>query len=210
VIITLPLLEGLDGIEKMSKTLDNHVGIDEPPGEIFGKIMSVSDPLMYRYYELLTDIALVEIEGWKKEAAQRRINPRDLKFDLARRIVADFWGEGEARKAAAAFERVFKRREVPEEIEEKTIDPAAWRAKAKQAGQKATKSIESIEIVDLLLDLGILPSRGEAKRVIRQGGVSLDGRRVEDIAFRLDLRQKSEYILKVGKRKFLKLIIRRP
>lgn len=187
VVMTMPLLEGLDGVEKMSKTLDNTVGITEPPGEIFGKIMSISDPLMFRYYELLTDEPLSQVEKWKKEAKEGRVNPRDLKSRLARSIAADFWGEREAEKAAEEFERVFKNKELPTEIEEIAVKPA--------------KTL----LVDLLVDKNIFPSRGEAKRVIRQGGVYLDGQRIEDIQLNIDMKKQSESILKIGKKKFYRL-----
>lgn len=110
VIMTVPLLEGLDGVEKMSKSLNNYVGITEPPGEIYGKIMSISDPLMFRYYELLTDEPLSRIEKWKKEVKEEKINPKDLKSRLAESLAADFWGKEEARKAAQEFERIFKKK----------------------------------------------------------------------------------------------------
>jgi len=192
VIMTTPLLEGLDGVEKMSKSLGNYVGITEPPKEIYGKIMSISDPLMFRYYELLTDMPLSQIERWKKEIKESKINPKDLKSRLAKTIVSDFHGKIEAEKAAQEFERVFRHKEIPSEIEEKVIDSAIAR--------------ESINLIDLLVNLSIFPSRGEAKRVVRQGGVYLDGQRIEDISFKLDLRKKREFILKIGKRKFFKLI----
>jgi len=187
VVMTMPLLEGLDGVEKMSKTLDNFVGITEPPGEIFGKIMSISDPLMFRYYELLTDESLSHIEKWRKEAKEGKINPKDLKSRLARSIVADFWGNQEAEKAAEEFERVFKNKEIPSEIEVIEV--------------KATE----IPLIDLMVNQNIFPSRGEAKRIIRQGGTYLDGKRVEDISLKIDLRKNAERVLKVGKKNFYKI-----
>lgn len=194
VVVTLPLLEGLDGVDKMSKSLGNYVGITEPPSEMFGKIMSVSDPLMYRYYELLTDETSATIDGWKKEAAAGTLNPRDLKVRLARTVIADFWDAEQADKAAAAFDRVFRDKETPEEVEEKTV--------RLEGGAKAAP------LVQVLADCGVFPSRGEAKRVIQQGGVYLDGKRVEDIGFKIDFSVKPEYVLKVGKKNFFKLILR--
>lgn len=194
VIITMPLLEGLGGVEKMSKTLNNHVGITEPPGEIYGKIMSISDPLMFRYYELLTDEPLMQIEKLKREVKENKIHPKDLKSQLGQTIVSDFWGEEEAKKAVQEFERVFKHKEIPEEIEEIEI----------RSGE--AKRIEDISLIELLVDRSIFSSRGEAKRMIRQGGVYIDGQRIEDISIKIDLAQKSEFILKIGKRKFYKLI----
>jgi tyrosyl-tRNA synthetase len=187
VVMTMPLLEGLDGVEKMSKTLDNFVGITEPPGEIFGKIMSISDPLMFRYYELLTDESLSRIEKRRKEAKEGKVNPKDLKSRLARSIVDDFWGNQEAEKAAEEFERVFKNKEIPSEIEVIEV--------------KATE----IPLIDLMVNQNIFPSRGEAKRIIRQGGVYLDRQRVEDIGLKIDLRKNAEHVLKIGKKNFFKI-----
>ncbi len=187
VVMTMPLLEGLDGVEKMSKTLDNYVGIIESPGEIFGKIMSISDPLMFRYFELLTDEPLSQIEKWRKEAKDGKVNPKDLKSRLARSIVADFWGNQKAEKAAEEFERVFKNKEIPSEIE--------------VIGVKAAET----PLIDLMVKQNIFPSRGEAKRIIRQGGVYLDGQRVEDIGFKVALRKDAERVLKIGKKNFYKI-----
>ena len=192
VIMTTPLLEGLDGVEKMSKSLGNYVGVTEPPKEIFGKIMSISDPLMFRYYELLTDEPLREIELWKKEISQGGLNPRDLKAKLARAIVQDFWGEKQGQEAALEFDRIFKHGEVPAEIEVKVFDSMKVESKP--------------PLLDIMMDLKIFPSRGEAKRLIQQGGVYLDGQRIEDISYALDLGNKKEFILKIGKRKFFKLV----
>jgi len=218
VVITMPLLEGLDGIEKMSKTLGNYVGITEPPKEIYGKIMSISDGLMYRYYELLTDVPLTQIEAWKKEAAAGQINPRDLKARLAGMVVADFWGKASAEKAAAEFDRVHRNKEIPADIDQNIIEVSisgTASGKASVSGKLTLSQPEeaqlkptlSIELIDLLVNKGIFPSRGEAKRVIRQGGLYLDGRRVVDIDFRLSPAEKGDHILKVGKRKFYKLRI---
>ncbi len=188
IVMTMPLLEGLNGIEKMSKSLENYVGITEPPNEIYGKIMSISDPLMFRYYELLTDIPVSKIEDWRKEIREEHINPKDLKSNLAKMIVADFWSKEEAESVAQEFEKVFKHKEIPEDIEQ--IDIPA----------------HPVSLVDLLVERNILPSRGEAKRLVRQGGVYLDGIRVEDIESKLDFSKKNEYILKIGKRRFFKLV----
>jgi len=190
VILTMPLLEGLDGVEKMSKSLGNYVGINEPPQEIFGKLMSISDELMYRYYELLTDVPTDQIETWKKQAREGKINPRDLKANLARMIVADFWGEAEAQNASEEFDRIFKHREIPEDVEEKILE--------------VSKATPQVELVEAMFSLGLVPSRGEAKRLIRQGGVYLDGQRVENIDCKLEA-TKPEQILKIGKRKFYKI-----
>jgi len=202
VIITMPLLVGTDGVEKMSKSLNNHVGITEVPFEIFGKIMKISDPLMLRYYELLTDEPLSQIEKWKKEIKENKINPRDLKARLAGSIVSDFWEKKEAKKAAQEFDRVFKHKEVPSEIEDIEIKELKGRITAKS---EVKAKLQVTPLIDLLVDKNILPSRGEAKRMIRQGGVYLDGERIEDIGFEIDLSKKKEQILKIGKRKFFRL-----
>lgn len=187
IVHTMPLLEGLGGVEKMSKSLDNYVGITEPPQEIFGKIMSISDPLMYRYYELVTDVPVTEIEAMQNHAAAGDINPRDLKARLARSIVADFWGEAAARKAAEEFERIFSQREVPTDIEAIRIPT------------------DRISLLDLLTENNLLPSRGEAKRMIRQGAIYLDGQRAEDIALELELDRHTEVVVKIGKKRFYRI-----
>lgn len=192
VIMTTPLLEGLDGVEKMSKSMGNYVGITEPPSEIFGKIMSISDPLMFRYYELLTDEPLSQIERWKKEIKDNKLNPRDIKVRLAKAIVRDFWGAEEAEKTAEEFDRIFKHKEIPEEIEEKIIE--------------LKDKPPAVELIETMVNLQIFPSRREAKRVMRQGGVYLDGQRIEDIAHKIDLGEKKEFVLKIGRRKFYKLV----
>ena len=194
VVMTMPLLEGLDGVEKMSKSLGNYVGITEPPREIFGKIMSISDSLMFRYYELLTDISLSQIKQWQKEIQEAKLNPRDLKFQLAHRIVSDHCGKSDADSASEEFEKVFKHGELPENMENLEI-----------AMSDAVKAGE-ILLVDILTDNRVLPSRAEAKRIIRQGGIYVDGQRVEDISTKIDLTLKDAFILKVGKRKFFRII----
>ncbi len=222
VVLTVPLLEGLDGVEKMSKSLGNYVGINEPPEEMFGKLMSISDELMFRYYELLTDVETEQIEKWQKEAKEGQINPRDLKAQLARMIVTDFWGEELARKAAEEFDRIFKHKDLPSEIEEKVVElsvqsgnEASTSAEQMESGEAARETAQSgqqqptVRLIDVLVNLGIVPSRGEAKRLIRQGGVYLDGQRIDDLEHRLD-GSKPEQILKIGKRKFyrLKLVLK--
>lgn len=188
IVHTMPLLEGLDGVEKMSKSLDNYVGITEPPQEIFGKIMSISDPLMYKYYELVTDVSMTEIHTMQKQADSGKINPKDLKARLARSIVTDFWGESAARNAELEFERVFAQGEVPTEMEEIGIPK------------------QGTTLLDLLTDNNLLPSRGEAKRLIRQGGVYVNGQRAEDIALKLEIIDRPEIIVKIGKKRFYRIV----
>ncbi len=187
IVHTMPLLEGLGGVEKMSKSLDNYVGITEPPQEIFGKIMSISDPLMFRYYELLTDVPLADIEAMREQAATGTAHPRDLKVELARSIVADFWGEAAAKGAAEEFDRVFTQGEVPTDMEKVEI------------------TLDRISLLDLLTENNLLPSRGEAKRMIRQGGIYLDGQRTEDITLELELDKQPEVVIKIGKKRFYRI-----
>ncbi|MGB2908188.1 MAG: tyrosine--tRNA ligase [Candidatus Aminicenantaceae bacterium] len=187
IVHTMPLLEGLGGVEKMSKSLDNYVGITEPPQEIFGKIMSISDPLMFRYYELLTDVPLADIEAMRERAATGTAHPRDLKVKLARSIVADFWGEVAAKGAAEEFDRIFTQREVPTDMQEVEI------------------ALDRISLLDLLTENNLLPSRGEAKRMIRQGGIYLDGQRAEDITLELELDKQPEIVIRIGKKRFYRI-----
>jgi len=181
IIMTLPLLEGLDGVNKMSKSLNNYIGITEPPFEMFGKIMSISDELMWRYYELLTDLSVAEIEKMKNSDE----NPRNFKVKLAKLIIKDFYSSKLADEAEEEFNRRFVLKEIPSEIEEASI------SKGKYA------------LTDLLLKVGLVPSKKEAKRLIEQGGVKLNGERVSDVKAEIDFYE--EVILQVGKRKFLKV-----
>ena len=192
VVMTTPLLEGLDGVEKMSKSLDNYIGIMEPAKEIFGKIMSISDPLMYRYYELLTDVPVSQVDAWKREASEGRVNPRDLKAGLANSIITDFWGKKEAEKASEDFDRVHKYKETPADIDQNVIEISAH------------DEVNISDLVSLLVERLGVPSRGEAKRLIKQGGVDLDGQRVTDINFKVNLAKEPDHIIKIGKRKFYK------
>lgn len=208
VIMTIPLLEGLTGVEKMSKSLNNYIGITEPPSEIYGKVMSISDPLMFRYYELLTDEPLSQIEKWKREVKEEKINPKDLKSRLSLSIASDFWGKEKAKKALQEFERIFKEKKLPtkiEDIEIKIEEKVEPKGKVKDK-TKVEAVVTVVPLIELLVERSIFPSRKEAKRVIRQGGVYLDGKRIEDIAFKIDLSKKDDLILKIGKRKFYRIV----
>lgn len=170
VAMITPLLEGTDGVQKMSKSLGNYIGINEPPQEIFGKVMSISDDLMWRYYELLTDLSIAEIDVLRKSATSGERNPRDIKAELAKSIVSDFYSDGEAQKAEEEFNRIFKSKQGPEEIEEKMV-PAGKRS-----------------LPHLLVEVGLAPSKAEARRLIEQGGVYLDGVRCTIVNTLFDLR----------------------
>ncbi len=187
IVLTMPLLEGLDGAEKMSKSLGNYVGITEPPDQIFGKIMSVSDELMFRYYELLTDVSVREIREMQKQVEQQKANPRDIKSRLARMITADFWGEKTAEQAAGEFEKVFRQGKDPSDM------PAI---KVEQ---------DRINIIDLLFEHKLMPSRKEAKRTVLQGGVYLNHERIRNIDTMVTLSEKDGVVLKIGKKRFYKI-----
>ena len=187
-ILTMPLLEGLDGVNKMSKSLGNYVGIDEPPGEIFGKLMSVSDELMWRYIDLLSFESLDAIARWRHEVADGR-NPREIKAALAREIAARFHSQHAARHAEAEFEARFRRGAMPEDMPEVTLATAA----------------QGMAITQILKASGLTASTSEALRMIEQGGVRVDGERVADKTLRLDPRR--TIVLQVGKRKFARVTL---
>jgi len=163
---------------------------------------------MFRYYELLTDESLSQIEKWKREVKEEKINPKDLKSRLALSIVSDFWEKEKAEKASQEFERVFKGKELPAEIEKieiKVEEKAELKGRVKDKTKPGAK-LTDFPLMDLLVERNIFPSRKEAKRVIRQGGVYLDDQRIEDVAFKIDLSKKSDLILKIGKRKFYRIV----
>jgi len=190
VVLTMPLLEGLDGVEKMSKSLGNYIGIKEPAREIYGKVMSISDALMWRYWELCTDVSLVEIGGMRRRVETGDLHPKQAKSDLARRIVADYHGRKAAGEAATEFEKIFARKETPEEVREVRLP----------AGQ------QPVWVPKLLVTLGLARSNGEARRLIEQGGVSLDGERVADAAREIPATAASTFLIKVGKRHFVRVL----
>jgi tyrosyl-tRNA synthetase len=189
VILTMPLLEGLDGVNKMSKSLGNYVGISEPPSEIFGKLMSISDELMWRYIELLSAAPLGTIRQWKREVSEGR-NPRDIKVGFAQEIVERFHGRTAAEAALADFDARFRAGVMPETMPEVTVDAAA----------------DGAGLPLVLKQAGLTSSTSEALRMIDQGGVKLNGERVSDKA--LKLAKGSEVVLQVGKRKFARVRIR--
>ena len=187
VVITLPILEGLDGVQKMSKSLGNYIGITDPPEEMFGKIMSVSDELMWRYFELLSTRDLAEIQAWR-DAAGEGANPRDIKFELGLELVARFHDAAKARAALEGFVARFQRGALPEEIPEQVLP----------AGEGGV-----LPIANLLKDAGLVGSTSEAIRLIGQGAVRVDGERVEDA--RLSCAAGSQHIYQVGKRRIARI-----
>lgn len=187
-ILTMPLLEGLDGINKMSKSLGNYVGIQEAPNEIFGKLMSISDELMWRYIELLSFEPLETIRCWRDEVKAGR-NPRDIKVDFAQEIVARFHGADAATAALADFEARFRRDEIPADMTEVTL---------KADG-------DGLQIAAVLKQAGLTPSTSDALRMLAQGGVKMDGEKITDKA--LMITRGASVVLQVGKRKFARVTV---
>jgi tyrosyl-tRNA synthetase len=188
VVLTMPLLEGLDGVNKMSKSLGNYIGISEPPESIFGKIMSISDDLMYRYYELLSDLSMAEIVALKEKVAAGQLHPKAVKVQLAKEMVARFHSQTAAEDAERNFEQVFARHKMPDEIEE--IQLAVTEAE--------------IWVPKLLMDAGLVKSTSDGRRMIQQHAVSIDGAKVEDINAAVPAT--GSILLKVGKRRFCRVI----
>lgn len=189
ICVIMPLLEGTDGVQKMSKSLDNYIGITESPQEIFGKVMSISDELMWRYYELLTDLTTAEIASLKSVAQSGVRNPRDIKADLAKRIVTDFHSAEAAKAAEEDFIRRFRKKETPEEVEEWSVP------------------YDEYKLPRLLAEMPFLASSvAEARRLISQGAVRVDGERIDDSNFVVDLKSPGNVVLlQVGKRRFVRV-----
>jgi tyrosyl-tRNA synthetase len=186
--LTMPLLEGLDGVQKMSKSLGNYIGINEAPNEQFGKVMSISDGLMFRYYELLTDVPMAEIQRLKQSIAEGKHHPMDAKAALAVRIISDYHGAAAGEAAREEFNRVFRKKEVPEDIETKEVSLAAG----------------PIRLTKLLASVGLASSNTEAQRLIESGAVHMNDQRVTDV--KAEISHPGEYLFKVGKRRFLRVI----
>jgi len=190
VIITMPLLEGLDGVNKMSKSLGNYVGVDDPPNEMFSKLMSISDELMWRYVELLSAESNETVAGWKRAIAQGA-NPRDTKVRFAQEMVARYHGRPAAEAALEDFELRFRHGGVPEDLEERVLDVSS----------------EATPIAQVLKSSGVCPSTSDALRMIEQGGVKVNGDKVSDKGLKLAVG--ATYVLQVGKRKFAKVTLRK-
>lgn len=188
VVLTMPLLEGLDGVNKMSKSLNNYIGITDAPEDMFGKIMSISDELMWRYFELLSFRSNEELATFKQDVEAGK-NPRDVKFLLAEEIITRFHSAGDAVKAQAAFIARFQKGAVPDEMPEVTLSTTAG----------------GIGIANLLKDVGLVSSTSDGIRMIKQGAVRIDGERIEDARLRVD--SDTEHVYQVGKRRFARVKI---
>lgn len=190
VVITMPLLEGLDGVNKMSKSLGNYIGITETADDIYGKVLSISDTLMFRYYELLSDLSAAEIELLAKDMQDGRLHPKEIKKKLARELTARFYGKEESIKAEESFEQVFKHHGLPEDIPELVLN----------------KDEGDIWLPKLLVEAGLTGSTSEARRLIKQQAVSLDEEKIVDTEF--SVQPQGEVLIKVGKRRFARVIFK--
>jgi tyrosyl-tRNA synthetase len=187
VCVIMPLLEGTDGVQKMSKSLGNYIGINEPPAEIFGKVMSISDDLMWRYYELLTDLTVDKIASLQRAGESGERNPRDIKAELAKAIISDFHSTDDAQKADEEFVKVFRAKQLPDQVEEVSLESGLWK------------------LPRLLVSSGLVASMAEARRLVEQGGVSVDGEKRSDSRFELGLNPDKSVMLQIGKRRFLRV-----
>jgi tyrosyl-tRNA synthetase len=188
VIITMPILEGLDGVQKMSKSLGNYIGINEPAKEMFGKLMRISDELMWRYFELLSFRTAGEIESFKQDT-EKGVNPRDIKFLLAEEIVTRFHNATEAKRQKEAFIKQFAQGALPDDIPEVHLDAGA----------------DGLLIANLLKEAQLTQSTSDAMRMIKQGAVKIDGSRVDDV--KLTIAKGTTAIFQVGKRRFAKVTV---
>jgi len=186
VILTMPILVGTDGVEKMSKSYDNYIGISDSPKDIYGRTLSIPDHIIYNYYEVATDISADELSQIKLLLEDKNNNPRDLKRQLARKLVEMYHSKEAAILAEEEFDNIFINKGIPEDIPEMKFD------------------VDKMTIIDLIAHINFAPSKGEARRLIQQGGVSIDGNKVTDFSYEVIF--DNEKILKVGKRKFLKLL----
>ena len=187
VILTMPLLTGTDGVEKMSKSYDNYIGISDEPSQIYGRTLSIPDNFIYQYFELATNVSNEKLYEIKNLLADGKSNPRDIKRELARTLVKMYHNQEAAEIAQQEFDNIFINKGLPDEIEEFII------------GDK-----KEMNILDLIILVNFAPSKGEARRLVTQGGVSIDGEKINDVQNNVSV--KAGMILKVGKRKFIKLI----
>ena len=188
VVLTLPVLEGIDGTQRMSKSLGNYVGIDETPTDMFGKIMSIPDNLIDKYFTLVTNYHLDQLQDVRNRLKDSKNNPMAIKKELARTIVSMYHSEADAVQAQQSFEQVFTKKELPDDIQEINVKPD-----------------DNLLLVKLLSDSSIVASNGEGRRLIKQGAVKVNDNKISDINFELN---SGEFIVKVGKRRFIKFIVK--
>jgi len=214
VCVTMPILVGLDGSRKMSKSLANYVGITESPAEIFGKMMSIPDELMWSYYELVTDRTPEDIAALKSEVSSGKLHPMDAKMKLAREVVSGFHGTDAGKKASENFQRVFRDRAAPTEMQEIRLKrvPGGLMC-SRQGSANVTEPItiplssSFVKWSKLLSDLGEIGSTSEAERLIKQNGFEVDGGLVTDPAAKLHVDDARPYEMRLGKKKFLRIVV---
>ena len=206
VVMTVPILEGTDGVQKMSKSLSNAIGLTEPPPEMFGKVMSISDDLMYRYYELLTDRSMAEIAAMRQKVASGAAHPMEIKIELARRVISDFHSLQQAREAEEEFRRVFQHRQLPQQLETRSL--SVERVLIKGDGPSPGKE-QPIKLARLLAQVGLASSVAEASRKLREGAVSINGQRCREPFYRVDAGQTTELVVQLGRR-HMKVILEPP
>jgi tyrosyl-tRNA synthetase len=183
----MPLLVGTDGVEKMSKSYDNYIGINDSPKDIYGRTLSIPDNLIYTYFELATDVSNEELNKIKEDLSNQQVNPRDIKRALARKLVEMYHSKQAAIDAENEFDNIFVKKGLPDEIPEFQFEDG----------------INEIDILDLIVKVGFAPSKGEARRLVTQGGVTINGEKISD--FKAVINLENEFILKVGKRNFIKI-----
>lgn len=188
-ILTMPILEGLDGVNKMSKSLDNYIGVNESPKDMFGKTMRVSDDLMFRYYELLTDLRSSDVAQLKADVESKKKHPREVKVNLAKFLVARFHSQAAAQAAEDEFNRIFVDKGLPDQIND-------FKVKSQQIG-----------LTQLMTLVGMTASNSEATRLITGGGVSIDQNKISDAKLKLDLKSGESFVLRAGKKKFIKIVV---
>jgi len=186
VILTMPLLLGTDGVEKMSKSMDNYIGINESPKDIYGKTLSIPDSLIYTYFELATDITNEQLKSFRQDLDNPQVYPRDIKRSLARKLVAMYHSEEAAQESEREFDNIFIKKGLPDEI-------------------RGYKISNGVDILDLIVAVEFAPTKSEARRLVQQGGVTIDGEKITDFKFIVNI--DAPKVLKVGKRNFIKLVI---
>lgn len=194
IAITMPILTGIDGTNKMSKSLGNYIGVSEEPSEVFGKVMSIPDNLIIDYYKLLTRIEALKVNEIEDKINSGTLNPSFAKRDLAKIIIENLYDKDSASNAESDFDTIFKKKEIPDEVDEYVLN---------------TKDLEngSILLSEVLFESGLCSSKGEAKRLITQGGIKIDGKTIKDINFRIIASQANKSIMQRGKRNFKRILI---
>ncbi len=190
-VLTMPILEGIDGVNKMSKSLDNYISVIDTPKDMFGKTMRISDELMYRWYLLLTDVKAPQLEQMKRDVQEKRLHPRQVKVDLAKFLIKRFHSETAAAAAEDEFNRIFVEKGLPDDVPDFEVGPEL-----------------AVALRPLMVKAGLAESNGDAGRLITGGGVQIDGQKVSDAQLKIDLVGGQSFVLKAGKKKFVKIVVK--